>query len=141
MLKPFRPTRVHPTRDTRSNPERCVTCGKATRFGKERCIDHIHETAYAVRLVEEMERREVEVRKLNMGHYLDEDSHLVAEARAILWEKRVVTAPGLTRVMDLTHEQAERLFRSLSKHGIAEIFRNRRGVTAAKAVAPQDIEL
>jgi hypothetical protein len=85
-----------------------------------------------------MGRRDQEVEQLDAGHLLDENAHLVAEAKAVLWEKRSVTAPGLTRVMDLTHEQARRLFRSVAKHGIAEIYRNRRGIITARAIEDQD---
>lgn len=144
MLNSFCPKRVHPERNHKhSGPERCVEddCGKATRNGKRYCIAHIHLTPYAQSLNAEMIRRKDEVQQLDDGQILDKSAHLVSEARAVLWEKRNVTAPGLTRVMDLTHEQARRLFRSVAEHGIAEIYRNRRGVITAKALGDQDITL
>ena len=143
-MKPFRPTRVDTKHERRNTgPERCVvpSCAKATRFGKAHCYRHIHLTPYAIKVAGEIAQREDEVTLLDRDAILDEGASLVGEASAILWEKRNVTAPGLTRLMNLTHQQARTLFQSLSAYGIAEIYKNRRGVVAAKALGAQEIDL
>lgn len=113
-------------------------CSRATKYGKEFCSDHIDEMDYAQWLVDELSRRQDEVVVLSQGKKLPRDSQLVQEATGILWEHQALTAPGLTRHIDLTHSEAETLLRSLAKHGFAKIKRSKRGAISATSTIDPD---
>jgi len=108
-------------------------CNKATRHSKPHCCDHIKQMTYVKNVEGELQRREKEKRQLTKERRLGKKSHLVGEALAVLWEHQKVTAPGLTRHIDLSHQQSTVLLRSLAKHGYVTLRRNKRGVLTATA--------
>lgn len=115
-------------------------CLRPTKYGKEFCSDHIEEMAYAQEVITTFARREDEVVILAQGEELPKDAQLVQEANGILWEHQTLTAPGLTRHIDLTHSQAETLLRSLESHGYARMNKSRRGVASATStIDPDDL--
>ena len=107
-----------------------VGCSRGTKHGKTYCSEHIDCMDYAQNLAHELERRERETLLLAEGHRLPRDSHLVREAFALLWEYRSVSAPGLTRHIHLSHDEAVTLLRSLADHGLATLTRSSRGLEA-----------
>lgn len=113
-------------------------CSAGTKNRKRYCTDHICETDYARELTAQLKQREEEIKSLNKKRALAKDSHLVKEAIAVLWEERHVTAPGLCRHMGLTHSQARHLLRQVAKHGLADLYENKRKKLCAKAVLSQE---
>ena len=92
----------------------------------------------AQRVAEIISQRIEEIALLNKNKVLPSESHLVREAAGLLWEHQTLTAPGLTRHIDLTHSQAETLLRSLAKHGYAKMKKSRRGVVSASCTHSAD---
>lgn len=128
-------------RDKRPNIY-CVRddCLRPTKYGKEFCSDHIEDMAYAREVIDSFARRGDEVVILAQGDSLPKESQLVKEATGILWEHQTLTAPGLTRHIDLTHEQAASLLRSLESHGYAVVSKSRRGIiSATSTIGPDDL--
>lgn len=126
--------------NTSSSQPTCLHegCFEGTKNRKRYCTEHICETDYARELTAQLKQREEEIKSLNKKRTLPKNAHLIKEALAVIWEERKVTAPGLCRHMGLTHSQARHLLRQVAKHGLANLYENRRKKLCAKAVLSQE---
>jgi hypothetical protein len=113
-------------------------CLRTTFSQKRFCSEHVCETRYAQNLAKQMDQRKKELIALNKQDDMPIDAHFVREALAVLWEERDITAPGLCRILGLSHHQARHLLKEVAKHGLATIYENKRKKLCARAILPQE---
>jgi hypothetical protein len=143
MLRPFRPKRIRPNgKENRRGPTHCVepNCGKPTKHGKTYCSDHITRLAYVQEVEARKLRRAQELSAIGTGDPLPDDSLLVGDVYAVLWERGSVSAPGLTRYIDVTHSQARDLLNMAQSRGICALSTSKRGKLMASALFERDLD-
>lgn len=133
----FNPRGMRPQGDRKNfGPTYCLKdgCKSSTNGGKEYCSDHLDHLTYVRTLNETIAKRNAELAALKVrGGALPDDSVLVGEVRALLWEFGSISAPGLSRQLDISHFQARRLLGAAHRHGLCKLSINRRRKLLAQA--------
>lgn len=103
-----------------------VTCGRTTREGKPYCSDHVDQSPYVRKVLNEIARREIEVHTLETGGALRPDAHLVRETFLLL-RMKVLTVKALAKKLDLKQDSAHRLISQVVQYGLAREGETQRG--------------
>jgi len=113
----------NPNPHLRPTTEHCnaVRCNAATKSGKKFCTNHVAQHDYVKEIEKKIKAREAELKQVDANAELPEDSHLISEVRAMLWQDGRISAPGLSRYINVSSEQATALLRYAEKRGLCEL--------------------
>jgi len=133
------PKVVEIDRPGRPKPEKCEApgCVKTTQKGKNRCTDHIEDTAYAQRLADRMSRMREEEERASKGKIkFSPDSENTKEILLLLSLHGSKTVARLAR--DTNHSIAviEGYVKALVKAKLVTTEMNKRGATVVSMVIP-----
>ena len=107
-------------RDSSSSQEcKVAGCFKTTR-DKPWCSDHIHtDSPYALRIIADLEKRELEVKEVTRRSSVKRGGFLVSEATRWLHEQPF-TVGGLSRIMHVQSKVAEAVLKHVVRHGVGK---------------------
>lgn len=119
----------------RGGPSYCrvESCIAVTREGKPYCSDHIEHSPYVMRLIQEIDRRELESALLDRGEEIPLNGSLVVEAITLL-HSGGYTAARLARMLDIEPDAALSLIKLMSRKGITKMGKTERGSTTVSLV-------
>lgn len=86
---------------------------------------------YVRSIIDELELRDEEARRLSRGEDIRHDGHLIRETLLML-DQGSYTAAKLSRLMDISHAAAETLIQMMDKKGLAAMGKTDRGALTIK---------
>lgn len=128
----------NPNLELQKHIERCAlpNCSISTKFGKKYCTDHVFYHDYVKKIEIDVRSRVVELKQIDDAAELPEKSHLIAEVKAILWERGVISDIGLARHICITKDQAYTLLQRAERRGLCNLRTSKRKKLIAKALFP-----
>jgi hypothetical protein len=111
-------------------------CFAKTREGKPFCIDHVLHHPYAMKIIADIEARELELAGIADGQPVNVEGPLALDVLAYLREVCSATVERIARERGYTHTAAERIVEALAGRDLVKTGRTTRGSVFAQYTGP-----